>query len=48
MNTEGVLVPIVTPFAADGSVNADALRQLVERFIEAGGAGIVGCGTTGE
>ena len=48
MNTEGVLVPIVTPFAADGSVNVDALRQLVERFIEAGVAGIVACGTTGE
>ena len=48
MKTEGVLVPIVTPFAADGSVNADALRTLVERFIEAGVAGIVACGTTGE
>lgn len=48
MKTDGVLVPIVTPFAADGSVDAAALRQLVERFIEAGVAGIVACGTTGE
>ncbi len=48
MKTEGVLVPIVTPFAADGSVNADALGTLVERFIDAGVAGIVACGTTGE
>jgi len=48
MNIEGVLVPIVTPFGADGRVNADALRQLVERFVEAGVAGIVACGTTGE
>ncbi|MBV2179672.1 MAG: 4-hydroxy-tetrahydrodipicolinate synthase [Castellaniella sp.] len=48
MNIQGVLVPIVTPFTADGRVNADALRQLVERFVEAGVAGIVACGTTGE
>ncbi|RAP62824.1 dihydrodipicolinate synthase family protein [Achromobacter sp. HZ01] len=48
MNIEGVLVPIVTPFGADGGVNADALRQLVDRFVEAGVAGIVACGTTGE
>ena len=41
MNIEGVLVPIVTPFGADGRVNADALRRLVERFVEAGVAGIV-------
>ncbi len=48
MNIEGVLVPIVTPFGADGGVNADALRQLVDRFVEAGVAGIVACGTPGE
>ncbi|WP_345796117.1 4-hydroxy-tetrahydrodipicolinate synthase [Castellaniella sp. MT123] len=48
MNIQGVLVPIVTPFTADDRVNADALRQLVERFVEAGVAGIVACGTTGE
>ena len=48
MNIEGVLVPIVTPFGADGGVNADVLRQLVDRFVEAGVAGIVACGTTGE
>ena len=48
MKTEGVLVPIVTPFTADGRVNAEALRQLVEHFIAVGVAGIVACGTTGE
>ena len=48
MNIDGILVPIVTPFAADGSVNVAALRQLVDRFVQAGVAGIVACGTTGE
>lgn len=48
MNIQGVLVPIITPFTADGQVNASALQQLVERFAEAGVAGIVACGTTGE
>lgn len=48
MNIQGVLVPIVTPFTADGQVNADALKQLVEHFVAAGVAGIVACGTTGE
>jgi 4-hydroxy-tetrahydrodipicolinate synthase len=48
MNVEGILVPIVTPFAADGSVNLAALRQLVEHFVRAGVGGIVACGTTGE
>lgn len=48
MNIDGILVPIVTPFAADGSVNVAALRQLVNHFVQAGVAGIVACGTTGE
>lgn len=48
MNVEGILVPIVTPFAADGSVNLAALRQLVEHFVRVGVGGIVACGTTGE
>ncbi|TAN27344.1 MAG: 4-hydroxy-tetrahydrodipicolinate synthase [Castellaniella sp.] len=48
MNVEGILVPIVTPFAADGSVNLAALRKLVEHFVQAGVGGIVACGTTGE
>ncbi|WP_322995512.1 4-hydroxy-tetrahydrodipicolinate synthase [Castellaniella sp.] len=48
MFIEGILVPIITPFTDDGRVNADALRQLVDHFIQAGVAGIVACGTTGE
>lgn len=48
MNIEGILVPIITPFTKDGKVNAQALAQLVNHFIDAGVAGIVACGTTGE
>lgn len=48
MNTQGVLVPIVTPFTNDGQVNVAALRQLAGKFADAGAAGIVVCGTTGE
>lgn len=48
MNTQGVLVPIVTPFTNDGQVNVAALRQLAGKFADAGAVGIVVCGTTGE
>lgn len=48
MNTKGVLVPIVTPFTTDNQVNLPVLEQLVESFIQAGVAGVVVCGTTGE
>lgn len=48
MQTKGVFVPVVTPFDADNRLDLDALRKLVECFIEQGVAGIVACGTTGE
>lgn len=48
MKIEGVLVPIVTPFDSDGGVDLEALRKLTSYFLEAGVAGIVACGTTGE
>lgn len=48
MKLEGVLVPIVTPFGADGSVDVKALRELTALFLDAGVTGIVACGTTGE
>ena len=44
----GVYLPIITPFAADGSVALDALESLATDFLEAGGAGLVPLGTTGE
>jgi len=44
----GIWVPVVTPFAADGSVDAGGLARLVHRLIDAGIHGLVACGTTGE
>lgn len=44
----GVYVPIITPFAADGSVAVDALERLGHEYLDAGAAGVVALGTTGE
>ena len=44
----GVYLPVITPFAADGSVARDALAGLCDGFLDSGGAGIVALGTTGE
>jgi 4-hydroxy-tetrahydrodipicolinate synthase len=44
---EGIHTAIITPFR-DGQVDEEALRNLVERQIEAGIDGLVPCGSTGE
>lgn len=44
----GVYVPLITPFAADGSVALDALERLAVEALDAGAAGLVPLGTTGE
>ncbi|MEX2100076.1 MAG: 4-hydroxy-tetrahydrodipicolinate synthase [Acidimicrobiia bacterium] len=44
----GVYLPLITPFAADGSVALDATERLANDFLDAGGAGLVPLGTTGE
>ncbi len=44
----GASVAIVTPFRADGSVNKEKFRELVEMQIAGGTAAITVCGTTGE
>lgn len=44
---QGIWVPIVTPFQ-DDAVDFHALRGLVGHLLEAGVAGLVVCGTTGE
>jgi 4-hydroxy-tetrahydrodipicolinate synthase len=44
----GVYVPLITPFAADGSVALDALGRLSHECLDAGVAGLVPLGTTGE
>ncbi len=47
-NLRGVYVPVITPFAEDGSVATDALQRLCGEYLDAGAAGIVALGTTGE
>jgi len=44
----GVYVPLITPFAADGSVALDAAERLATEYLDAGATGIVALGTTGE
>lgn len=44
----GILVPLITPFAADGQVAAGALEALARDVLEAGATGIVALGTTAE
>jgi 4-hydroxy-tetrahydrodipicolinate synthase len=45
---QGSLVAIVTPMLADGSLDLDALRALIDWHIAEGSDGIVIVGTTGE
>lgn len=44
----GIYVPLVTPFAKDGSVALDALESLAHSVLADGAAGLVALGTTGE
>ncbi len=44
---EGIFTALITPFK-DGKVDESALWNLVEQQIEAGIAGLVPCGSTGE
>ncbi|MEU9074170.1 dihydrodipicolinate synthase family protein [Kitasatospora sp. NPDC048538] len=48
MELTGIHVPLITPFAADGSVALDALAALADELLTAGAAGLVALGTTGE
>jgi 4-hydroxy-tetrahydrodipicolinate synthase len=44
----GLLVPVITPFAADGRVDVDTLERLVAELLDAGATGIVALSTTAE
>lgn len=44
----GVYLPLITPFAADGTVALDAVERLAHEYLDAGCAGLVPLGTTGE
>ncbi len=44
----GVYIPLITPFEASGGVAVDAIERLAHGYLDAGAAGIVALGTTGE
>ncbi|MFN8036972.1 MAG: 4-hydroxy-tetrahydrodipicolinate synthase [Acidimicrobiia bacterium] len=44
----GVYVPLITPFAADGTISLGAMERLAHEYLDAGAAGLVPLGTTGE
>src|SRR3954447_9871522 len=44
----GLLAPIVTPFAADGSVDLGALERLGAELLEAGASGLIPLATPGQ
>ncbi|WP_085502122.1 dihydrodipicolinate synthase family protein [Paracoccus sp. J56] len=48
MVLEGIYTPLITPFHADGSIDYDALADLVERLVAAGVHGLISGGSTGE
>ncbi|HEX4490145.1 MAG TPA: 4-hydroxy-tetrahydrodipicolinate synthase [Acidimicrobiia bacterium] len=48
LDLRGVWIPLITPFAADGSVDIDAIERLCTEYLDAGVTGIVALGTTGE
>jgi 4-hydroxy-tetrahydrodipicolinate synthase len=48
LDLRGVWVPLITPFAVDGSVDVAAIERLCTDYLDAGVTGIVALGTTGE
>jgi 4-hydroxy-tetrahydrodipicolinate synthase len=48
LDLRGVWVPLVTPFGGDGAVDTAAIERLCNESLDAGVAGIVALGTTGE
>ena len=48
MTLTGLYVPLITPFDHDGAVALDALEALAHQVLDAGAAGLVALGTTGE
>ena len=48
MNVEGILPALMTPIAASGAVDTNAIEHLIARLYEAGVDGLYVCGQTGE
>ncbi|MGB1209012.1 MAG: dihydrodipicolinate synthase family protein, partial [Paracoccaceae bacterium] len=45
---EGIYTPVVTPYHADGTVQWDTLRAVIEFLLDAGVHGLISGGSTGE
>ena len=45
---KGVFTALVSPFGADGSLDLAAYRKILKDQVDAGVAGVIPCGTTGE
>ncbi|MEQ8902087.1 MAG: dihydrodipicolinate synthase family protein [Roseovarius sp.] len=45
---DGIYTPVITPYHADGTVNRDALAEVIEHLIASGVHGIITGGSTGE
>jgi 4-hydroxy-tetrahydrodipicolinate synthase len=45
---EGIYTPVITPYRPDGTVNGDALGEVIEHLIASGVHGIITGGSTGE
>ncbi|SCF22303.1 4-hydroxy-tetrahydrodipicolinate synthase [Micromonospora mirobrigensis] len=48
MTMTGLFVPLITPFAEDGTVALDALAGLARHLLDGGATGLVALGTTAE
>ena len=48
MQVQGIVVPVVTPFTGDRSIDQDGLARLIDSMASAGIDGIFVAGTTGE
>src|ERR671920_561050 len=48
MAFEGIIPAVTTPFTADDQVDVDALKENIDKLIEAGVHGFVATGTMGE
>jgi 4-hydroxy-tetrahydrodipicolinate synthase len=48
LSLRGLYVPLITPFADDGGLALETLEKLAQGVIDAGAAGLVALGTTGE
>jgi 4-hydroxy-tetrahydrodipicolinate synthase len=44
----GSLVAVVTPMHSDGSIDQGSFQRLIDMHVEAGTAGLIIAGTTGE